>query len=70
MTAAPISPAVVERSVAPPALAVEVKRLTKIYRAEGKRPGVTALAGYLAGRTQPGGRSGVLICGGNIDLGW
>ena len=45
MTAAPISPAVVERSVASPALAVEVKRLTKTYRAEGKRPDVTALAG-------------------------
>jgi threonine dehydratase len=32
--------------------------------------GATALAGYLANRTRPGGRTGVLICGGNIDLGW
>ena len=32
--------------------------------------GVTALAAYLNGRTRPGGRTGVLICGGNIDLGW
>ena len=45
MTAAPISPATAERPVAPPALAVEVRHLTKIYGGSGKRAGVTALAG-------------------------
>jgi ABC-2 type transport system ATP-binding protein len=45
MTAAPISPVAAERPVGPPALAVEVKHLTKIYGGSGKRPGVTALAG-------------------------
>jgi ABC-2 type transport system ATP-binding protein len=45
MTAAPISPDLAERPVAPPALAVEIRHLTKIYGGTGKRPGVTALAG-------------------------
>ena len=45
MTAAPISPVSAERPVGPPALAVEIKHLTKIYGGRGKQPGVTALAG-------------------------
>jgi len=33
--------------------------------------GVTALAAYLAGKSgNTGGRTGVIVCGGNIDLGW
>jgi ABC-2 type transport system ATP-binding protein len=45
MTAAPISPVAAERPLGPPALAVEVRNLTKIYGGSGKRPGVTALGG-------------------------
>src|ERR1700749_3703942 len=45
MTANSISPVVAERPIGPPALAVEVKHLAKIYGGSGKRPGVTALAG-------------------------
>jgi ABC-2 type transport system ATP-binding protein len=51
MTAAPISSASAERPAGPPALAVEIKHLTKIYGGSGKRQhsprkaGVTALAG-------------------------
>jgi ABC-2 type transport system ATP-binding protein len=45
MTAAPISPVSAERPLGPPALAVEIRHLTKIYGGSGKRPGVTALAG-------------------------
>jgi ABC-2 type transport system ATP-binding protein len=45
MTAAPISPDLTERPLAPPPLAVEIRGLTKIYGGAGKRPGVTALAG-------------------------
>src|ERR1700749_640387 len=45
MTAASISPVAAERPLGPPALAVEVKNLTKIYGGSGKRQGVTALAG-------------------------
>ncbi|HLI21686.1 MAG TPA: ABC transporter ATP-binding protein [Stellaceae bacterium] len=45
MTAAPIYPVAAGFSAAPPALAVEVRRLTKIYGGSGKRDGVTALAG-------------------------
>mgnify|MGYP001304282902 CR=1 FL=1 len=32
--------------------------------------GATAFAGYLSGRASREGRSGVIVCGGNIDLGW
>jgi threonine dehydratase len=32
--------------------------------------GATALAGYLSGRAAQQGRAGVIICGGNVDLGW
>ncbi len=32
--------------------------------------GATALAGYLSGRAAQEGRAGVIVCGGNIDLGW
>ncbi len=32
--------------------------------------GVTALAGYLTGKTGSAGRTGVIVCGANIDLGW
>ncbi|HZQ38850.1 MAG TPA: threonine/serine dehydratase [Dehalococcoidia bacterium] len=32
--------------------------------------GATAFAGYLCGRCQGAGRAGVIVCGGNIDLGW
>ncbi|HWE72896.1 MAG TPA: ABC transporter ATP-binding protein [Stellaceae bacterium] len=45
MTATPISPVAVERPVGPPALAVEIRNLAKIYGGSGKRPGVTALGG-------------------------
>ncbi len=45
MTADPISTVTAERSAMPPALAVEVKQLAKIYAGSGKRGGVTALAG-------------------------
>src|SRR6201996_48312 len=46
MTASPLSlAAAVERPIGPPAMAVEVTNLTKIYAGSGKRPGVTALAG-------------------------
>jgi ABC-2 type transport system ATP-binding protein len=45
MTATPISPVTAERPVGPPAMAVEIRNLTKIYGGSGKRPGVTALGG-------------------------
>ena len=45
MTAAPISPVSAERPVGPPALAVAIRHLTKIYGGSSKQPGVTALAG-------------------------
>ncbi len=32
--------------------------------------GATALAGYLSSRAAHAGRAGVIVCGGNIDLGW
>ena len=32
--------------------------------------GVTALAAYLSGKVSPAGRTGIIVCGGNIDLGW
>jgi ABC-2 type transport system ATP-binding protein len=45
MTATPISPLAAERPIGPPAMAVEIRNLTKIYGGSGKRPGVTALGG-------------------------
>src|SRR6185437_8276187 len=45
MTATPISPVTAERPIGPPAMAVEIRNLTKIYGGSGKRPGVTALGG-------------------------
>ena len=39
MTAAPISPVAAERPFGPPALAVEVRNLTKIYGGSGKGNG-------------------------------
>jgi threonine dehydratase len=32
--------------------------------------GATALSAYLSGKTTTSGRTGVIVCGGNIDLGW
>jgi threonine dehydratase len=32
--------------------------------------GVTALAAFLNGKTGPAGRTGVIVCGANVDLGW
>jgi ABC-2 type transport system ATP-binding protein len=45
MTATPISPVTAERPFGPPAMAVQIRNLTKIYGGSGKRPGVTALGG-------------------------
>jgi ABC-2 type transport system ATP-binding protein len=45
MTATPISPIAAERPIGPPAMAVEIRNLTKIYGGSAKRPGVTALGG-------------------------
>ena len=45
-------------------------RLWRELNVAAENGGATALAGYLSGRAPNTGRCGVIVCGGNIDLGW